>query len=333
MMLVIVQLIERYIIQLGTEGRLVQLQLEEMMVNVREDRAAMLADYLPDAHAPPHRRRRGPLLGPVPSDDLLSLSYVGTALGFGPDAEALDKHVRPRGFRLLHKIPRLDAQDHRCGRARISAILAHHRGPRRRAGRRRGVGLPARARHQGRAQPHLRDRPSWSGAADVRGRRHGGLPASRGGPHPGDRGAGFPGQHPPLLQHPDPAQRHEHHGADRGHRQGRRPAGHPRGHGRGGPRGAARRPHQDAGQLEPPGQAQPGEDQDRRRARVGRRGAQPRPAGRREGPLHRREADVRQGQADAGLRADVREERAPGRRGQLPRRRAGRDLRSQPRYQ
>lgn len=117
MMLVIVQLIEGYIIQLGNEGRLVQLQLEEMLVNVREDRAAMLADYLPDAHAP-HIDAARAALGPVPSDDLLSLSYVGTALGFGPDAEALDKHVRPRGFRLLHKIPRLGAPV-------IDAVVSH----------------------------------------------------------------------------------------------------------------------------------------------------------------------------------------------------------------
>ncbi len=105
MMLSIVQLIEGYLIQLGTEGRLVELQLEDMLVNVREDRAAILADYLPDPTPARIESARGPL-GPVPSDELLSLSYVGAALGFGPDA-ALDKHVRPRGFRLLHKIPRL----------------------------------------------------------------------------------------------------------------------------------------------------------------------------------------------------------------------------------
>jgi diadenylate cyclase len=117
MMLVIVQLIEGYIIQLGTEGRLVQLQLEEMLVNVREERAAMLADYLPDAHAA-HMETARAALGPVPSNDLLSLSYVGAALGFGPDAEALDKHVRPRGFRVLHKISRLSPPV-------IDAVVSH----------------------------------------------------------------------------------------------------------------------------------------------------------------------------------------------------------------
>jgi diadenylate cyclase len=106
MMLAIVQLIEGYIIQLGTEGRLVELQLEDMLVGVREDRVEILADYLPDA-TPARIESAGAPLGPLPSADLLSLSYVGAALGFGGDL-ALDKHVRPRGFRLLHKIPRLN---------------------------------------------------------------------------------------------------------------------------------------------------------------------------------------------------------------------------------
>lgn len=116
MMLMIVQLIEGYIVQLGTSGRLVQLQLEDMLIGVREDRNAILADYLPDA-APARIDQGAAPLGPVPSDDLLSLSYVAEALGFGPDA-ALDRHMRPRGFRLLHKIPRLSPWV-------IDAVVAH----------------------------------------------------------------------------------------------------------------------------------------------------------------------------------------------------------------
>jgi diadenylate cyclase len=116
MMLVITQLIEGYLIQLGTEGRLVQLQLEDMLVGVREDRMHILADYLPDA-TPARIESAGAPLGPVPSDELLSLNYVAEALGFGKDA-ALDKHVRPRGFRLLHKVPRLSE-------VVIDAVVSH----------------------------------------------------------------------------------------------------------------------------------------------------------------------------------------------------------------
>jgi diadenylate cyclase len=117
MMLMIVQLIDSYIIQLGTEGRLVELQLEEMLVDVREERAAVLADYLPDA-SPDKLQAAKEALAAVPSDDLLSLSNVGAAIGFGPDTESLDKHMHPRGYRMLSKIPRL-------GDRVVEAVISH----------------------------------------------------------------------------------------------------------------------------------------------------------------------------------------------------------------
>jgi hypothetical protein len=91
---------------LGTEGRLVELQLEDMLVGVREDRADILADYLPDSHPITGECAEAPPISQVRSVDLLSLTYVAESLGFGKDMP-LDKHVRPRGFRLLRRIPRL----------------------------------------------------------------------------------------------------------------------------------------------------------------------------------------------------------------------------------
>src|SRR6201747_84218 len=38
--------IERYIVELGTEGRLIEMQLEEVMVGVAADKAALIHDYL-----------------------------------------------------------------------------------------------------------------------------------------------------------------------------------------------------------------------------------------------------------------------------------------------
>src|SRR5213076_3305093 len=38
--------IERYIVELGTEGRLIEMQLEETMVGVAADKAALIHDYL-----------------------------------------------------------------------------------------------------------------------------------------------------------------------------------------------------------------------------------------------------------------------------------------------
>lgn len=118
MVLVIVQEIERYIIELGTEGRLVQLQLEMMMLHVREDREALLADYLPEL-TPETLREAREALGALESDDLLSLARLGQILGYEAGIDMLEKHLEPRGYRMLRKIPRLPQEV-------IVALVGHY---------------------------------------------------------------------------------------------------------------------------------------------------------------------------------------------------------------
>ena len=76
----------------------------------------------------------------------------------------------------------------------------------------------------------------------------------------------------------------------------------------------------DAEELEPPLQAQPRQDQDRRHLRARRGRSQPRHPRAREGPLDRREADVHAGQEDPRVRADVRARDGGGRGRGAPRR-------------
>jgi diadenylate cyclase len=106
MVLKIAREIERYIIELGTEGRLVRMQLEELMVDVREDRRAVLMDYLPD-FADLTADEVSAALGSLHSEELLTLGRIGELLGYDQDVDALELHVSPRGFRMLRKIPRL----------------------------------------------------------------------------------------------------------------------------------------------------------------------------------------------------------------------------------
>ena len=49
--------VERYIVELGTEGRLIEMQLEETMVGVAGDKAALLHDYLADGDDGSYRVR------------------------------------------------------------------------------------------------------------------------------------------------------------------------------------------------------------------------------------------------------------------------------------
>ena len=107
MVLALSHLIERYTIELGTEGRLVELQLEELLRNVREDREAVLGDYLPDPTRERIEAARQALIA-LPSDELISLESVGMILGYPSSENVLETPVRPRGLRVMQKIPRVN---------------------------------------------------------------------------------------------------------------------------------------------------------------------------------------------------------------------------------
>jgi diadenylate cyclase len=98
--------IEGYIVELGEDGRLILLQLEELMAGVEGDHRLVAKDYY-------HPERRWDLaqainaLGDLSTDDLLDLNRVAQVLHLPPDETELDIPVQPRGFRLLSKVPRL----------------------------------------------------------------------------------------------------------------------------------------------------------------------------------------------------------------------------------
>ncbi len=101
--------IEGYVIELGIDGRLLSLQLDELIGGVEPDRELVVRDYLP---APGSRRARTveealAELDSLSATELLDLSTVARALGYSAAGEGLDAAVSPRGFRLLAKIPRL----------------------------------------------------------------------------------------------------------------------------------------------------------------------------------------------------------------------------------
>jgi diadenylate cyclase len=98
--------IERYIVELGTEGRLIEMQLEETMVGVAGDKAALLHDYLAE---PSDEAFAGALDGiaRLPHQDLLDFGRLAELLGYDRKVNTLDYPVSPRGYRILGRIPRL----------------------------------------------------------------------------------------------------------------------------------------------------------------------------------------------------------------------------------
>ncbi len=101
--------IDDYVLELGTDGRLLSLQLEELITGVDAERELVVRDYLPTG-----KRRQTSTetmladLARLSPTDLVDPGSVATVLGLG-SGEHLDGAVAPRGYRLLAKVPRLPA--------------------------------------------------------------------------------------------------------------------------------------------------------------------------------------------------------------------------------
>src|SRR5215204_1536591 len=98
--------VERYIVELGTEGRLIEMQLEETMVGVTADRAALVRDYATD-DLDRNVDANLAALARLSHPDLLDFGRLAELLGYDRKVNTLDYPVSPRGYRILGRIPRL----------------------------------------------------------------------------------------------------------------------------------------------------------------------------------------------------------------------------------
>ncbi len=101
--------IEGYVVELGTDGRLLSLQLDELMAGVEAERELIVRDYLVSGSGRKARTVGDALtdLDLLPGNELLDLASIARSAGYSAGADALDAAVSPRGFRLLAKVPRL----------------------------------------------------------------------------------------------------------------------------------------------------------------------------------------------------------------------------------
>ncbi len=98
--------IERNITEIGSEGRLIDMQLAELMEGVPRDRLNVIRDYeVPDATGGSANVLRR--LSELPYKRLLEFEVLAEVLGYGR-INPLDHAVVPRGYRALSQIPRLN---------------------------------------------------------------------------------------------------------------------------------------------------------------------------------------------------------------------------------
>ena len=97
--------IEGYVVELGTDGRLVLLQLEELMAGVEDERRQVVRDYLPGDGTRGSDDVVATLAG-LTTDRLLDAAEVAALLS-GSSPVDLEAGLQPRGYRLLSRIPRI----------------------------------------------------------------------------------------------------------------------------------------------------------------------------------------------------------------------------------
>ncbi|MDB8790069.1 DNA integrity scanning diadenylate cyclase DisA [Romboutsia sp. 1001216sp1] len=104
MVMRITSIIEKYIIELGQEGTLVRMQLEELVGTTKIDQKLILKDYSKEDIDIKLFKKKIKTLSP---EELVDLTNMAKLLGYSGFSENMDMEIRPRGYRVLNKIHRL----------------------------------------------------------------------------------------------------------------------------------------------------------------------------------------------------------------------------------
>jgi diadenylate cyclase len=98
--------IERDCIELGSEGRVIEMQLGELITGVPKELTLLIADYHASAERADHRSAEAQLRG-VPYQALLVFEQLTELLGYPDTVDPVDHALTARGYRVLSQIPRV----------------------------------------------------------------------------------------------------------------------------------------------------------------------------------------------------------------------------------
>ncbi len=96
--------IENYVRELGQEGRLVEMQLEQAFHNVPEQYDALIRDYAAEGFDYKEVRER---LHELSNEELSDPEEMARVLGYGSVGPTEEVFLKPRGYRQLVRVPRL----------------------------------------------------------------------------------------------------------------------------------------------------------------------------------------------------------------------------------
>ena len=98
--------IERDCIELGSEGRVIEMQLGELIAGVPKELSALVGDYHASTDPAAHHASED-RLHRVPYQALLVFEELAGLLGYPESVDPVDHALAPRGYRVLSHIPRV----------------------------------------------------------------------------------------------------------------------------------------------------------------------------------------------------------------------------------
>lgn len=106
----VAQIIEGYLVNLGEEGYLVRMQLEELLGGTEKNRLLLLKDYKRENIDLNECSRK---IRNLSEEDLLNKVKIAKVLGYSGISEDMDLQVQTKGYRILNKVHQTTSINHR----------------------------------------------------------------------------------------------------------------------------------------------------------------------------------------------------------------------------
>ena len=103
MLMQVVDEVQKAIYELGTDGRLIEMQLEELTDGIEEEEYLIIKDYLVGKNIDKVVSK----LHNMEHEDLLIPQNIAKALGYKSEDSYEEVNVYTRGYRILNKVPRM----------------------------------------------------------------------------------------------------------------------------------------------------------------------------------------------------------------------------------
>lgn len=103
MVMRIVEEINIYILELGNEGRLISMQLNELIWHIERDGMLLIKDYISDDLNVVNVYKS---IQRLTQNELLNLETIGKELGYSGEP-LMDTFLYPKGYRILSRVPRI----------------------------------------------------------------------------------------------------------------------------------------------------------------------------------------------------------------------------------